>query len=148
LDVSAYAGMTNIIYFLHYYQDGVSSDEALAGLTGTTAPNQGGGPGCSGFTCAQLIHSADGIVPVIFNEWGPASDQNPNDTAGQPLATAMTTIEASGIGSAGFLFWDPNGSDVFNQVNNGGTKNSTYSLTTWGFIVDGVIESNPFPGGQ
>ena len=113
LSTSAYAGMTNIIYFLHYYQDGVTSAQALAGLKGTTVSPQDGGNGCSGFTCAQLIHSADGVVPLIYNEWGPASDQNPNDTAGQPLATAMASIQASGIGSAGFLFWNPNGGTYF-----------------------------------
>lgn len=155
LTVANFSGMTNIIYYFHTYNDSNTAAQIQAALTGNTTSPSDGGSGCMvSQVCAQSIQSKDGVVPVIVNEWGPSSDPNPNDTSGQPIATAMTNMLPLGLGNAGFLYWDPNGSNLYNMVNNGGTKGLTigpganqYNLTTWGKIVAAVMAANPFPGG-
>lgn len=149
LSVSGYGSMTNIIYREHFYGDGLTAAQYQTTLTGNLTSPQGGGFGCAGIVCQQSILSKDGKVPVIINEWGPGfTNTDPSLTSGQALATAMTNLQSIGVGSAAFLWWDPNGVANYTQVNNGGTKNSTYSLTTWGGIANAVFNANPFPGGN
>lgn len=151
LNASVYASMTNVMWFIHDYGSYASVAAAQADLVGTTAPNQDGGPGCYGYVCAQLIQSADGVMPVIFNEWG-SSDGAPGSTDGQNLATAMQNVAvADGAGQGSYDFFNLS-TNQFQQVNNGGTTGLTvgpsgYNLTTWGGIVAAVVAANPFPGG-
>lgn len=150
LNAADYANMTNVMWLIHDYGSYASVSAAQADLVGTTAPNQDGGPGCYGYVCQQQILSHDGVMPVIFNEWG-SSDGNASSTNGQNLATALQNAAASGgIGQGSYDFFNLSTSQ-FQQVNNGGTaglSGSQYSLTTWGGIVAAVIAANPFPGGN
>jgi hypothetical protein len=96
-------------------------------------------------------------MPVIYNEFGSTTtDKNSNTVQG--IASAMIDLEANGVGSASFLYYDPNGKNSlvgsdFTQVDNGGYLKSNmpaaqdYTLTTWGKIAAKVIAANPYPGG-
>jgi hypothetical protein len=127
-------------------------------MNGTTAPNQHGGPGCYGWRCAQTIQSKDGVMPVIYNEFG-STNTDKNSTTGAGIAAAMTDLQAYGVGSASFLYFNPNGPSSlvgvdFTEVDNGGYTRSTmpagkhYTLTPWGKIVAKLIAANPYPGGR
>jgi hypothetical protein len=152
-----YANMTNVMWLLHAYINDTEAN-ALSTLNGTTAPNQHGGPGCYGWRCAQTIQSKDGVMPVIYNEFG-STNTDKNSTTGAGIAAAMTDLQAYGVGSASFLYFNPNGPSSlvgvdFTEVDNGGYTRSTmpagkhYTLTPWGKIVAKLIAANPYPGGS
>jgi hypothetical protein len=156
MKASDYTNMTNVMWLLHAYINDTEAN-VLTKLNGTTAPNQDGGPGCYGWKCAQTIQSKDGVMPVIYNEFG-STTIDKNSRAGQGIALAMTDLEANGVGSASFLYYNPNGRNSlvgsnFTQVDNGGYLKSNmpvgqdYTLTTWGKIAAKVIAANPYPGG-
>jgi hypothetical protein len=157
LKASDYADMTNVMWLLHAYINDTEAN-ALSTLNGTTAPNQHGGPGCYGWRCAQTIQSKDGVMPVIYNEFG-STNTDKNSTTGAGIAAAMTDLQAYGVGSASFLYFNPNGPSSlvgvdFTEVDNGGYTRSTmpagkhYTLTPWGKIVAKLIAANPYPGGR
>jgi Cellulase (glycosyl hydrolase family 5) len=169
MTMSAYAGMTNVMFFMHYYcglgSYSVSCSDTAANaqtsLAGTTAANQDGGTGGSGYLGTQTQTTKDGVPPVIYNEWGIASG-NATSTDGKNLAVAMTNIQSAGIGSGAFTYFEPSCPSVpttqacDTQVNNGGTSGLTigsgsnqYNLTNpWGGYIAAVIAANPYPGGN
>lgn len=153
-----YANMTNVIWHMHWYQNDTVAN-VQAALVGTTVTPQNGGPGCYGYTCIQVIHSRDGVMPVVVNEWGPPNGQVVGNQ-GQNEAIALTNLESAGLGQGAFNYFEPScpsvptTQDCFTNVNNGGTHGLSigsggYSLTNpWGQQVAAVIAANPFPGGN
>ncbi len=115
-----YANMTNIIFYMHAYYSGTSAG-ALALIEGSVASN-------SGYLAAQTVTSADGIVPVIFNEYG-SGNSNPNQGDGAAIVSAIQAVAANGVGGGGFLYYNPNGADDYSMVNNGGS-------TSWSVADD------------
>jgi Cellulase (glycosyl hydrolase family 5) len=155
LKASNYANMTNVTWQLHAYMNDTEAN-VLNTLNGTTAPNQDGGPGCYGWKCAQTIQSKDGVMPVIYNEFG-STVIDKNSSTGQGIASAMTDLQAHGVGSAAYEYYNPNGPNPlvgsdFTQIDNAGyLKNrlppgQSYTLTVWGRIVAKLIAANPYPG--
>lgn len=88
---STFASMTNVAWDLHYYsnQAGFSSDLSANELA---LANEVAG--------AQGIKSANGAIPVIIGEYGPA----PGDVTSPGGAQAITAVEASGFGSAAWAW--------------------------------------------
>jgi hypothetical protein len=121
--VADYAQMTNIIWWMHCYTD----SGALQSLQGSAASH-------SGYLAAQTIQSADGIVPVIFNEYGSGSNANPSQSSGSAIASAIGQVASAGIGGGGFVFYNPNGVTDFSMT-------SGSSLTTWGQLVANMIKA-------
>ena len=134
---STYAGMTNIVWELHsYYSEGDSEGNPPIYTTamgyvqgGTSAPSSGAGGGW-GIIGAQTIQSADGLVPVIIGEWGSDSG-NPNTNEAAPLAAAVTAVQAQGVGSTAWAWWE--GGGAWACVNGNG------QLSTWGQEVAAVV---------
>jgi predicted esterase len=147
---SDYTSMHNIIWELHaYYNDNTTVPNsgyttAAQLLNGQTAA-QCGGSGGSGYLGAQTIQSADGVVPVIYGEWGSA-DGNASSTDASQLASGMETIASSqGWGNTGWG-WYP--STTWQMVINGDTSGGPFSLTTWGGEMAGVVANiAPLSGG-
>lgn len=100
MDSSVYASMTNIVWDVHYYGwvSGYSTDQQTVSDTLTSL-----------VTSAQTIQSADGAVPVIIGEYGPATDgQNTDQNADQVLAAVQDSTVTSGAVAWG---WDSGSND-------------------------------------
>ena len=96
MTVASYAGMTNIIWDLHYYGWAAGSDPAQ---TLQTEIQQ-----------AQTIPSADGTVPVIIGEYGNSTTGDGIDPNGAAVVQAVTNAGTQdGIGSAAWK-WGSGGS--------------------------------------
>lgn len=128
---AVYTTMRNIIWGQHVYPwiNNTTNQAAFnASLLGSVGSN-------SGVLAAQALRSADGIVPVINEEFGPSTD-------GQTLdATYATCIEAvgnwawsSGV-TSGFCGWifDPTGPD--GVLNGSGGLNSPWGTALAGYMA-------------
>jgi hypothetical protein len=137
---------TNIVWYIHsYYTNGTTVPNSgytnapayLAGQTGS----QCGGSGGSGYLGAQTLRSADGLVPVIFDEWGSGTGSSSNGDASSIVA-AISAAHGLGHGFSGWA-WFP--SAQWQMVNNGATSGGPFSLTTWGQQVANLISTLPGP---
>nr|WP_294547299.1 cellulase family glycosylhydrolase [uncultured Rhodopila sp.] len=104
---SDYAGMTNVIWDLHYYgwlsrystdQSTVSS--TLAGMIADTA----------------AIQSADAKIPVLIGEYGNSTTGQAIDANGNQVVTA---VQQSGVGSAAWAWGSGNPGDGLTNGNGG-----------------------------
>jgi hypothetical protein len=138
LNPADYANMTNIVWELHSYSSGNQATAA--------AQLQGSVSAACGYVAAQSIHSADGVVPVIFGEWGSGSGSaNSTDASGMAAAMQALITSNTGIGQTGWA-WFP--SAQWQMVNNGTSPGGPFSLTTWGGEQATVIANlAPLSGG-
>jgi hypothetical protein len=136
---------TGITWYMHGYYDNNSTapnsgyTTADAYLKGGTGPMCGGSGG-AGYTGAQTLKSADGVVPVIYDEWGPASG-NQNSTDASQLVAAIDKVQGQGVGSSGWSWYT---SDQWHMVNNG-FQTTNQSLSVWGQEVADFIAKWPAP---
>jgi hypothetical protein len=122
LQPGVYAGMTNIIWDVHFYGGsmGNNTDQMLAASIATS----------------QSIQSADGLVPAIIGEYGDSMDGTNIDNNWQQAVTSVINLGSSGkTGSAAWAF-DPGGNG--DRVQNGG-------LTTYGQMVALYINTSVQP---
>jgi hypothetical protein len=125
LAASAYAQMHNVIWDTHFYGwvPNYSTDQ-------TTVNNAAAAQVAN----AQSIQSADGVVPVIFGEYGPSSNGTSNDADWQQVLSAAQQTPSSGT-----LAWAL-GAGADTLVDNSG------SLTPFGQEVASYI-AKPAAGG-
>lgn len=117
---SAYAGLQNIVWDVHYYGwlTGMSTDQATVSSTLATIISE-----------TQQLTSADGTVPVIIGEYG-------NSTTGQSIDPNGTQVVAavlqSGYGSAAWAWgYNPNG----DGLSDGGNGLSAYGQQVAAWIA-------------
>jgi hypothetical protein len=117
---SVYSGMTNIVWDAHYYGwlTGYSTDANT--ITQSLSGNA---------QAAQVITSADGIVPVIIGEYGVSTDGQNTDPNGTQVVTA---VESSGYGCMAWG-WDPGAND---DVTDGSNNLTPYGQQVAQFIAN------------
>lgn len=143
-----YAGMHNVIWHMHMYLSGTDAS-VLAQVQGSTVAPCCGGGGSQGYLGAQTIGSADGVMPVIIDECGSGTTADPQSTSGQQIANALRTSQSANLGSACFVYYQPNGVSDWQMVNNAGTSGlplSSYAFTPWGSIYAANMAANPKRG--
>lgn len=120
LNPAAYANMHNVAWDLHFYGwlDGGSTDQNAMNAAMV-------GDGNSGVTGTRTIQSADGQIPVIIGEFGPACCDIGSVNGEQVLEAVMNFALTKGL-TRGFAGWEfiVEGED---SLTNGGQ-----SLTAWG----------------
>jgi hypothetical protein len=91
---SAYAGMTNIIWDMHFYNwlTGYSTDQTTIAVTIATNVAR-----------TQTITSADGTVPVIMGEYGNSTTGADPDPGAEQIVAAV--IDAGSKGEYGSAAW-------------------------------------------
>jgi poly(3-hydroxybutyrate) depolymerase len=137
LNPSAYAGMTKIVWDLHFYGwvlDDSNTDQSYADswLLGQVTPiGEGAGAG-TGILGAQGIQSRDGRVPVIVGELGISTEAN--QAEGDRVINAVIQAVQDGHlqGFAGWG-WDPTPAEAL--IING-------SLTDWGNKLSMAVASS------
>lgn len=126
LNAGAYAGMTNIIWDLHFYDwaMGYSSDQAtIANALANEVQQQ------------QTITSADGIVPVIIGEYGNSTSGSGIDAGGEALVQAVISAgPQNGIGSAAWIWENPYVSDGSDSLTHGGQLTEPYGQAVALFV--------------
>lgn len=122
LTASAYASMTNIIWDAHFYnwQTNHNGAQAASALQGEIAN-------------AQLIHSADGTVPVIIGEYGSSQSDLPQ---------VEQAVQGSGFGS---LAWAWHSSWASLSPTGTGTALTTSGKETAAYIASGTPTPTPTP---
>ncbi len=110
-DTSAYAGMTNVVWDMHYYGWLVDYSTDMNAIVQSLAQHA---------QSSQAITSADGTMPVVIGEYGPSTDGQSTDANGTEVVTA---VDGSGYGSMAW-HWDSGAND--NLTNGAG------SLTSFG----------------
>ncbi len=141
LTPSVYNSMHNVVWDHHFYSWEVNG---LYGLDPTNQAQNAQALANNLSTITNFTHSADGTIPIIIGEYGPAA-ANGIDAGGYQTAAS---VEQSGTGS---LAWS------WNTFNNNGTPipgdlvsppwtGGPASLTPWGqmtaqFIADGGAPS-------
>jgi hypothetical protein len=115
-----YAGMTNVIWDVHYYGwlSGYSTNQStvsstLAGMISGT----------------QSIQSADGQIPVIIGEYGNSTTGQAIDANGNQVVTA---VQQSGVGSAAWAYGTGNPGD---GLTNGDGTPSAYGQQVAAFTA-------------
>jgi hypothetical protein len=130
LNASAYATMFNIVWDQHFYGWAANGSTNL-----TTVRNAylGSVASSTGLLAAQGIRSADGVVPVVNGEFGPATngDAGPDANASQVEVTVGQWAVQNGY-SCGFAGWHWD-ADQYNAVQHNG------ALDTWGNALAGYI---------
>lgn len=135
LQASVYASMRNVVWTLHsYYTNGNPAGAAAQVAGQATGPVAGGGGG-AGYLGAQTITSLDGVMPVIFDEFGSA-DGNAQSTNGTSIISALQALLPQNIGFAAWA-WYP--SAQWQMVINGNIPGGPFSLTTWGQEMAALI---------
>lgn len=110
LQPGVYASMTNIIWDVHFYGGGGSTntDPMLAASIATS----------------QSIQSADGKVPAIIGEYGDSMDGTNVDSNGVAAVTSVVNLGSSG--KTGSAAWAYNPGGNADRLQNGGQLTSPY----------------------
>ena len=129
LAASNFTSMINVAWDVHYYSE-------LSGFSTDLGANESALS--SEVAGAQGIRSANGAIPVIIGEYGPAAGDDIQPGASQ----AITAVEASGLGSAAWAWETGNPSpypgDLVNPPWTGGPSSLTsYGQTVAQFIATG-----------
>ena len=121
---SDYAGMTNVVWDVHYYGwvSGYSTDQST--VSSTLSDMIAG---------AQQITSADGTIPIIIGEYGNSTDGSTIDANASEVITA---VQDSGYGSAAWGFADWNADGLLSS--SGGL--SSYGQEVAAFIAAGASD--------
>lgn len=127
---STYATMTNIIWELHAYPGQTTEAAVLAALTGSQST-------ACGFVAAQTIHSKDGVVPVVFGEWGTASGESSGADAGPAISAMESVASSNSIGNAAFTVYGY--APTWQMVTPPPTGPGSYGLTGWGTDIAAEI---------
>jgi hypothetical protein len=138
LTTSSYAGMHGIIWDFHVY-NGLPHFTLGDGISYSTNPSQLDAMIANYIGQCQTIRSADGIVPVIIGEYGPATDGQNVDPGGTQTVSAVLR---SGFGSAAWNWQSGAAEDNLTDGNN--------NLTPYGVMVAAgiaVIASSQPTGG-
>nr|WP_294553582.1 cellulase family glycosylhydrolase [uncultured Rhodopila sp.] len=115
---SVYAGMSNIVWDVHYYGwlSNYSTDQATVSATLAADIAQ-----------AQTITSANGTVPVLIGEYG-------NSTTGQAIdangSQVVTAVDNSGFGSAAWAWGTGNPGDGL-TTSSGGVSAYGQQVASW-----------------
>jgi hypothetical protein len=126
-DPSIYAGMTNIVADPHFYGWGSNFSTNQATVDNTLASLVQG---------TQTFKSANGTIPVIIGEWGPATDGANTDPNGAQVIQAVQQGVKSGLMSGATAWaWQGGPNDVLNTPGGG--------LTSFGQEVAQWISSMP-----
>lgn len=125
---SAYQAMTGIIWDLHFYSAGATSEagEAAALAASIALVNQ--------------IGSADGQMPILLGEIGNSGSGSGIDPDGaNAVAAAWATIGKSTVGAACWA-WEPGGTG--DRLLNNSTTGGPAQLTAYGQQVAALIATN------
>ena len=127
MTASDYASMTNIIWDLHYYGwvSGYSTNQSTVDSALSSA-----------VSAAQTITSANGTVPVLIGEYGPATDGTNTDPNGNQVLQAVQSSATSGQ-TAGAVAWG------WNSGANDNLTDGSGNLTTYGQEVAQWIAAHP-----
>jgi hypothetical protein len=117
---SVYAGMTNIVWDAHYYGWVVGYSTDVNVIAQSLSGNA---------QAAQQITSADGVVPVIFGEYGVSTDGQNTDPNGTQV---VTVVDQSGFGSMAWG-WDPGEND---DLTDGSNNLTSYGQQVAQFIAN------------
>ena len=117
---SAYAGMTNVIWDLHYYGwvSGYSTSQSTVSSTLSSMISD-----------TTAIQSADGQIPVIIGEYGNSTTGQAIDSNGSQVVTA---VQQSGVGSAAWAWGTGNPGD---GLTNGDGTPSAYGQQVAAFTA-------------
>jgi hypothetical protein len=115
---SVYAGMSNIVWDVHYY--GWLSNYSIN--QATVSANL-----AADIAQAQKITSANGTVPVLIGEYGNSTTGAAIDPNGTQVVTA---VENSGFGSAAWM-WDAGGPGDGLITSNGGVSAYGAQVAAW-----------------
>lgn len=131
LPAASYAGMRNVVWDLHNYGwlDGGSTDQ-----TAMNSAVLGSASGGAGILGANTIQSADGAIPVIIGEFGPACC-NVGTVNGDEVINSTIWAVQQGY-AQGFAGWGWNTPDEDSLTNGGG------SLTSWGNVLSMAVASS------
>lgn len=113
---SAYASMTNITFNPHFYPYMTSNSASLATINGVI--NQI-------FGLCQQIQSADGVVPIIFDEFGVTVGATPDSNGPANAGALMTAVNNHAVNGAVAWEWGP-----FPAGN--AMQDFSFNLTAWG----------------
>jgi hypothetical protein len=116
---SAYAGMTNIVWDVHYY-GWLTNDSTDVGVIAQSLSGNA--------QAAQAFTSADGIVPVIIGEYGISTDGQNTDPNGTQV---VSVVEQSGYGCMAWG-WNPGAND---DVTDGSNNLTPYGQQVAQFIA-------------
>lgn len=131
LPSAPYATMTNIIWELHSYYNGPGT------FAGALAQLQGSVSAACGYVAAQSIHSADGVVPVVFGEWGTQSGDPSGSDAGPMIQAIESVASTNSIGSSAWTIYEY--APTWQMVTPPPTNPGTFGLTGWGSGVGAEI---------
>jgi hypothetical protein len=126
---SAYAGMTNIIWDIHYYNwlSGYSSDQAAI----SNIIHQNG-------QAAQRITSTDGTVPVLIGEYGNSTSGAAIDPGAVEAVAAVISSGTEGqYGSSAWTWGTGNPGDGL--INPDGTPSSPYGQQVELYINTSIV---------
>lgn len=129
---SAYSGMTNIVWDMHYYGwlTNYSSDQGT--VSNDLAAHAAG---------AQQLTSADGTVPVLIGEYGNSTNGTDLDANGMQVVYA---VEQSGLGSTAWHYYSYAAQD--NVTDGNGNLTSPYGSSVAAFIAGGPGPVPPSAG--
>jgi hypothetical protein len=132
---AAYANMTNIVWDLHFYGWAAKYATDLATCKATLLGSAAAG---TGIASVQAITSADGVVPVIVGEFGPATNGTSLDANATQVVQTVLDATTSGA-TSGFVGWAW-AADPMNALQAGGVP------TTWGKqLAAGIAAIRPPP---
>lgn len=131
LPAASYAGMHNVAWDLHNYGwiDGGSTDQAAM-----NSAVLGSASGNAGILGANTIKSADGAIPVIIGEFGPACCNVGTVNGDQVINSTIWAVQQGY--AQGFAGWGWDTPDEDSLTNGGG------SLTSWGNILSMAVASS------
>jgi hypothetical protein len=126
---SAYAGMTNIIWDMHYYNwlSGYSSDQTAI----SNVITQNG-------KSAQRITSADGTVPVLIGEYGNSTSGTSIDPGAVEAVAAVISSGTEGQYGSSAWVWGTGGPGD-GLINADGTPSSPYGQQVELYINTSIV---------
>lgn len=118
LTPSAYAGMTNIVWDLHQYANGITTQASiLADLQDNVR-------------LIQQIRGADpGLVPVLIGEYGPSQD----GSGGDNVNADMPAVQSSGLSTVAWAWFIS--LSLGDNLTNGNNTLSSYGQQVAGYIA-------------
>ena len=139
LNPATYTSMHNVVWDTHFYS---WEPGGMYGLDPTNPAQSAQALANNLKSITNFTHSADGTIPIIIGEYGPAAG-NAMDNGGYQT---VASVEQSGVGSLAWA-WDtfnsgnPIPGDLVNPPWSGGQSN----LTNWGQTLENWLATSSGP---